>query len=266
MATMRNLPDPHPIYKLLRAHFRYTMSINSAARATLINDGGIIDQLFAIGGEGKVELMRRASAQYSVHWTNIVRHTKERGVDNCEQLPGYHYRDDGIKLWNAMEKFASEMIHKFYQSDEDVKEDQELQSWAADIHTNAFPGYFGAEDGHGFPQKLSTREELAEYCTLIMFTGSVQHASVNFGQYDLYGFAPNASTTLRLPPPTKKGVADYSTLLSTLPGEDDAGNQVSTAFLLVQYSDDEVCYNNIPEVEKYRALTIQLYTSWYEAK
>ena len=43
VATMRTLPDAHPINKLLRPHFRYTMAINSRARATLINDGGIID-------------------------------------------------------------------------------------------------------------------------------------------------------------------------------------------------------------------------------
>ena len=49
VATMRNLPDPHPVYKLLRQHFRYTMAINTSARASLINNGGIIDELFAIG-------------------------------------------------------------------------------------------------------------------------------------------------------------------------------------------------------------------------
>ena len=58
---MRNLPDPHPIFKLLRPHFRYTMAINTRGRATLINDGGILDKLFAIGGKGKFELIRRAS-------------------------------------------------------------------------------------------------------------------------------------------------------------------------------------------------------------
>ena len=55
VATIRNLPDPYPILKLLCPHFRYTMAINTAARATLIDDGGIIDYLFAIGDPGVVE-------------------------------------------------------------------------------------------------------------------------------------------------------------------------------------------------------------------
>ena len=43
MGTMRNLPDAHPVYKLLRPHFRFTMAINSIARKSLIHDGGILD-------------------------------------------------------------------------------------------------------------------------------------------------------------------------------------------------------------------------------
>lgn len=237
MATMRNLPDPHPIFKLLRPHFRYTMAINSRARATLINDGGVIDQLFAIGGKGKVELIQRASPLYSVHWTNIEKNTKERQVVN---IPGYHYATDGIQIWKAVKVFAGEMIDHFYKSDDEVKEDKELQMWAEDIHTNGFPGYFGGKDGHDFPKNVSSKEQLVELCTLIMFTGSAQHAAVNFGQYDMYGFAPNSPCTLRKPPPAKKGEADYTTLLQSLPSEDDAGTLTVVIHLLTRYSDDEV--------------------------
>ena len=245
MATMRNLPDPHPIYKLLRPHFRYTMAINTAARATLINQGGIIDQLFAIGGEGKVKLLQEVSKHYRVHWTHIVKHAKERGVDDPEKLPGYFYRDDGIKIWRVIEGFVSGIIDEFYEADKDVKGDPELQNWANDIHENGFPNYFDGENGHGFPSQIVTKEELTEYCTLIIFTGSAQHASINFGQNDLYGFIPNASTSLRLPPPTKKRVADYTTLVNTLPNMTDTVNQIAVANILTQYSQDEVSITGI---------------------
>ena len=242
MATMRNLPDPHPIFKLLQPHFRYTMAINTAARATLINNGGIIDHLFAIGGAGTVELLRRVSNLYRVQWTNIVQYAKERGVDDPNKLPGYYYRDDGIKIWNVMNKFVEGIVNEFYSTDEDVRNDTEIQSWAMDVYTNAFPGCFGAKasGSHGFPKEITTKKELTEYCTLIIFTGSVQHASVNFGQYDMYAFIPNASATLRLPPPNKKGHADYNKLLSTLPDKISTAHQIALTHLLSQYSHDEV--------------------------
>ena len=240
VATMRNLPDPHPVYKLLRPHFRYTMAINSRARASLINRGGIIDKIFAIGGDGKEELFRRAAQAYSVHWTNIKRSIKERGVDDPDKLPGYYYRDDGLKIWNALEKFVHSIVDEFYPSDSAVQEDKELQHWAQDIHTNAFPGYNGTPDGHGFPQSLNTKEELVEYCTLIIFTGSGQHSSINFGQYDIYGYIPNAPVGMRKPPPEEKGKTCYKDLLDSLPNESDTVYAITTANLLSQYSQDEV--------------------------
>ena len=240
MGTMRNLPDPHPIYKLLRPHFRYTMAINCRARASLINDGGIIDQLFAIGGEGKRELMRRGGTGYNIHMTNIKRNTKERGVDDPKTLPGYYYRDDGLKLWDAMESLSRNIIDDFYEDDAAVAGDDELQKWARDIHTYGFPGYFGAEDGHGFPKQIDSKETLIELCTLIKFTGSVQHAAINFGQYTFYGFLPNAPCGLRRPPPTKKG-ADYQDILDSLPGKHTSFLFVSICYTLSQHSPDEVC-------------------------
>ena len=42
IAANRQLSEMHPVYKLLRPHFRYTMRINALARSALINAGGII--------------------------------------------------------------------------------------------------------------------------------------------------------------------------------------------------------------------------------
>ena len=215
------------------------MAINSRARATLINDGGIVDQMFAIGGEGRRELMRRGGTSYDIHWTNIKRNTKERGVDDPKTLPGYYYRDDGLKLWDAMESYVRLVVGDFYKDDAEVRGDSELQKWADDLHTNGFPGYYGAEDGHGFPEQIDSKETLIELCTLIMFTGSAQHAAVNFGQYQTNSFVPNSPTGMRRPPPTKKG-ADYQDLLESLPGKLTSFLTISSGNILSQYSPDEV--------------------------
>ena len=204
VATMRCLPDAHPLYKLLQPHFRYTMAINSAARDTLINKGGIFARFFAIGDDGMEELFQRAATAHRVQWTNIKKNLKERGVDNPEKLPRYYYRDDGIKIWDAIEEYTKEIIDLFYESDEDVKNDSEVKEWALEVHTNAFPGFNGAPQGHGFPEKIETKAELVEYCTLIMFTGSAQHAAVNFGQFNTYGYTPNAPVGMRKPPPPRR--------------------------------------------------------------
>ena len=240
VATMRNLPDAHPVYKLLQPHFRYTIGINSAARERLINDGGLIDTIFSIGGEGKNELIRRASKVYKVQGANVKQNTKERGVDNPTLLPNYHYRDDGVLIWNAIESYVTEIIGIFYKSDDDVKEDTELQHWAYDVHSYGFPGHDGAPDGHGFPEKIESLKELINYCTLIIFNGSAHHAAVNFGQFDIYGFVPNAPMSMQRPPPTKKGVTTFADILETLPNIITSGLAIGLVFALAQFSPDEV--------------------------
>ena len=132
------------------------------------------------------------------------------------------------------------IINEFYQSDDDIKQDEELQKWAYDIHTNGFPSSFGEPEGHGFPSSISSREELRDLCTLIMFTGSAQHASVNFMQYYIYQYVPNSPFGVRRPPPVKKGIADYEELLESLPEHKSAMLGIGTTHLLSQYSETEV--------------------------
>ena len=240
MATMRNIPDAHPLHKLLHPHFRHTIGINSSARQILISKGGIIDKTFSIGGEGKEMLMQRASMVYDVQGANIKENTKKRGVDDPNLLPDYYFRDDGILIWNAIESYVTKIIGIFYESDADVKEDTEVQDWADDIHSNAFPGYYNASCGHGFPKEMESRADLIHYCTLIMFTGSAQHAAINFGQFDIYGYAPNSPFALRKPPPTEKGVSTLVTILDSLPTILNSCLTSGLVFALAQFSPDEV--------------------------
>ena len=46
---------------------------------------------------------------------------KERGVDDPEKLPGFHYRDDALRLWNAIKEYISKILSIYYQSDEDIE-------------------------------------------------------------------------------------------------------------------------------------------------
>jgi hypothetical protein len=49
IAANRQLSAMHPINRLLRPHFRYTMEINALARESLINAAGIIETTFSPG-------------------------------------------------------------------------------------------------------------------------------------------------------------------------------------------------------------------------
>ena len=78
---------------------------------------------------------------------------------------------------------------------DDVKQDKEIQSWAADIHTNAFPAFHDGKQGHEFPKEISSKEQFTEHATTIIFTGSVQHNSVNFRIFTKCSMCSTASSS-----------------------------------------------------------------------
>ncbi|CAI8014486.1 Allene oxide synthase-lipoxygenase protein [Geodia barretti] len=245
MGLMRNIPNAHPVYKLLRPHVRYTMAINRKARESLINATGILARTFSVGADGELEVFKRCGTAYSVHWSNIKHNTEERGVDDASKLPHYYYRDDGYRVWDAIESYVTEIIDMFYVNDASVSEDEELQSFANDVHFNGFPAY-GGSLGHEFPSSIATKAELVQICTLVMFTGSAQHAAVNFGQYTYYSFVPNAPFVLHKPPPTRKGKLKFKDLMDSLPDKEETLATNVLVSLLSGYSPDEIYLGAYP--------------------
>ena len=71
---------------------------------------------------GHVTLMKKYYKTYSTwHSYNLPQVLKERGVDDAKKLPNFHYREDAMKLWAAIEEFVKEILSVYYHTDEDVK-------------------------------------------------------------------------------------------------------------------------------------------------
>ena len=43
---------------------------------------------------------------------------KERGIIDSGLLPGYHFRDDALTLWDRTERFTEKVLNAFYASDQ----------------------------------------------------------------------------------------------------------------------------------------------------
>ncbi|POI30323.1 hypothetical protein CIB84_005928 [Bambusicola thoracicus] len=240
VATLRQLPTCHPLFKLLIPHFRFTLHINTLARTILINPGGVIDKGSGVTHEGLLLILQRGLEKVTYTSLCLPDDIQARGVS---LIPNYHYRDDGMSLWEAIKRFVSGMVAFYYTDNAAVQGDAELQAWVMDIFTNGFLGRASS----GIPSSLKTVAELNKFLTMVVFTCSAQHAAVNNGQYDMGAFLPNAPSSMRHPPPEKKGKAFLQHFLDTLPEVDTTANILVALILLSSRLEDIRLLGHYPE-------------------
>ena len=237
--TARQLAENHPLQLLLKPHFLFLLPNNFLGRERLVNEGGPVQNLLAGSLEESLDLIKDAYKSWSFDQFAFPTELKNRGMNDCERLPHYPYRDDGMLLWDAITNFVSKYLQLYYKNTEDITGDEELQNWATEMT---------AQDGgrvKGFPEKIETFEQLVEVVTTIIFTAGPQHSAVNFPQYDYMSFVPN------MPFAAYQEInADFSfsdeTIMSFIPGPALALRQTSMMYLLGTYHYDKLGYYEQP--------------------
>jgi hypothetical protein len=207
-ATIRNLQSGHPIYDLLISHFEGTNRINHNATLALLRPVQFVDTLMAAPLGDLVQTSIDIRLNYNFYDHFLPTELALRGVDDETVLPEYPYRDDGLLIWNAILKFVTGYVNHFYVTSAQIAEDDALSAWMDDL----------VEHGKikGF-KKVTTRPELAEVLTMIIFTSSAQHAAVNFTQPGWMMYAPGMVGTLNYHKPTAISKATRDEWLNMLP-------------------------------------------------
>ncbi|CAG5893767.1 unnamed protein product [Menidia menidia] len=233
VATLRQLPAVHPIYKLLAPHLRYTLEINCRARNQLISPNGIFKRVVSTGGEGLLVLAQRDYKQLTYRSLQPHCDFSDRGV--C-QLPNYFHRDHSLMLWEAIQSFVSGMVSLYYQTDQDVQKDSELQAWVRDISQEGFADL----PNFGLPSQLISREELSTLLAVALFTSTVQHAATNNGQFDWCAWVPNTPCSMRLPPPEDKDAVTMEMIMASLPDVSQSCVQMAITWHLGRAQPDAI--------------------------
>ncbi|XP_010788293.1 arachidonate 15-lipoxygenase B-like [Notothenia coriiceps] len=214
MATLRNLPNNHPLRKLLTPHHRFTIPINIIARENLLGPGGFFSKS-SLDKEGQLELMRRGLSRTTYSSLCLPENIAARGL---ESIPNFHFRDDALRLWSIINSFIQSMVAYYYPSDSEVSADSELQEWINEIFYHGFLGNYDS----GFPSSLQTVEGLIQVVTTVVFTSSASHSAGNRGQFDYLGWIPNGPLILNKAPPTTKEQSSMEDILAYLPKKSNA--------------------------------------------
>lgn len=217
----RNLSRSHPLFKLLAPHFLYLQAINAAALEKLVQPGGWVDKTLVIGAGGLFELVGRASQNWRLDVeATVPNDCVARGVSDKNVLPNYPYRDDAIRIYEAIREYVDTIVHKVYDTPEKIQDDVELQNFGRELvlpKKEGGIGYLGVPISDG---KFRTVKEIVTTVAAIISTCSMTHAAVNFNQYDEYGFPPNYPTRMSASPPNKKTGYTEADIAKHIPNKD----------------------------------------------
>ncbi|KAM6907271.1 polyunsaturated fatty acid lipoxygenase ALOX15B [Xenentodon cancila] len=208
VATLRQLPELHPLHQLLMPHVRTSLQINLQARASLLAVGGVFDQAVGSGMKGMSAILCRASARVQYRSLCVPDDLSDRGVD---KLPHCFYAQDALRIWDALHRFVVGWVDLYYCEDDHVQNDSELQHWITELNTHGFT------HSSGFPQRFHTKAEMSKFVTMIIYSCSALHAAVNFSQLDFALWMPNYPPSMMRPPPQVKGAVTEDDIVSFLP-------------------------------------------------
>jgi len=235
MVTMRNLAESHPVFKILKRHFRYTLAINEGARESLLAEGGVFDLFMATGGpdKGHLQLAVKGYSTWNLTDNMLPRTLKQRGVDDPEVLPYYPYRDDALPIWYAIDEMVHDLLKLAYADDAALVGDEEMQDWWNELKTRGLRGGSLPFD------RLEHIPDLCLLLTTVIFTVSVQHCAVNYLQYEHYAFVPNAPLCMRKAPPRTKGDLNEQDVVDAMPNRKQSSWQVAIGRALASFGRDE---------------------------
>jgi arachidonate 15-lipoxygenase len=227
ISAHRQLAENHPLMILLLPHFEGTLAINDAAHRHLIADGGAVDKLMAGTIGASRGLVVRGLQEHRFRDALLPQTFKARGVDDVAALPYYPYRDDALLYWSAIRDWVAAYVAVYYPSDDDVRDDPELAAWITEVGSAEGGRLQGVDRNDAL-----TREGLIDIVTLIIYTCSVQHAAVNFPQYDLMSYVPNMPLACYAPAPKNKSGATEADYLAMLPPLAQAELQLTVGYAL----------------------------------
>ncbi|XP_066502216.1 hydroperoxide isomerase ALOXE3 [Hoplias malabaricus] len=233
IATLRTLPEIHPLHQLLMPHVKTCLQINIQARASLLAANGVFDK--AIGCGLKAAPLLLARGMNNLHYTSmcVPDDLEDRGLD---KLPNCYYAQDALRVWNALHRFVVSWVDLYYSCDQEVQQDSELQCWIQEIFTEGLLCFSHT----GFPQSFQTTAELSKFITMVIFSCSALHAAVNFSQVDFNLWMPNCPAAMVRPPPQVKGSVTEEDLLSFLPDVNSTCSVLTILLMLSQPAADYV--------------------------
>lgn len=206
VATNRNMDSKHPVFRLLEPHWLKTLSLNAAARASLIPN--VVLELVGLENVQAFKFISHAFKTFDFVGQYVPNDLASRGfpTDKLDEgrFKNYAYARNMKLMWDVLRSFVASMIAIHYTSDSAVACDQQIKDWYQEIQS---------QQGGQLPTfpTITTRDQLIDAVTMCIHIASPQHTAVNYLQNFYMAFVIAKPSAVFHPPPDKLSkLSDYT--------------------------------------------------------
>ncbi|RMY31408.1 hypothetical protein D0865_15008 [Hortaea werneckii] len=211
MAAIRTLSEEHPVMAILNRLMFEVFAIQPLAAVVLFPVAGAVDQLFAYTGPEAQKYTtnlyaNRGSGRFQANY--FKQDLRARGLLDASFGPAlkhFPFYEDASAINSAIADFMASFVDSYYDSDDQVAGDDELQNWTDEAN--------GPASVRDFPSQISSKGALADILTHFAHLASISHHTVNTNELlRVSTTLPMHPDALHAPVPVQKGVenaADY---------------------------------------------------------
>ncbi|KAF4466286.1 lipoxygenase 1 [Fusarium albosuccineum] len=180
VATHRTIPMNHTVFKILQPHWYKTLSLNAAARSTLVPQ--VIKDLVGVSPDYLYKFVRYEFENFDYVKNYVPNDLAKRGFPNTvegladKKYKNYAYAKNMLSMWKAIRKYVMSMLLTYYDkntADRMVQEDKYIQDWCKEIQTNGWI--------KSFPT-IQTLDQLCDALTMSIHIAAPFHSAVNYLQ------------------------------------------------------------------------------------
>ncbi|KAK4163830.1 putative lipoxygenase [Cladorrhinum sp. PSN259] len=180
VATHRTVPMEHIIFQLLSPHWYKTLSLNAAARATLVPQ--MIKDIVGVKHDNLYQYVRSEFESFDYVGHYVPNDLARRGFPNtaeglaAPQYRNYAYAKNMVSMWHCIRKYVRSMLLTHYKestADADISKCEIIKAWYTEVQTAALIKTFPT---------ITTLDELTDALTMSIHIAAPFHSAVNYLQ------------------------------------------------------------------------------------
>ncbi|KAF8873369.1 lipoxygenase [Gymnopilus junonius] len=197
VAAHRTFDPSHIVLKLLKPHWTTTLSLNKAARDTLVPK--IIIPLTGFTASQTYVFIKSQFSSFDWTGSYVPNDLPRRGfpIEDLDKFKfhNYGYARNIYRIWQILRKFVSSVLTQVYVGgDAQVAGDSSVAAFCREARSNSGGQLFNFPD-------IKTLDELIDFITMGIHIASPQHTAVNYLQQYYQTFVPNKPSALFQPLP-----------------------------------------------------------------